>query len=36
MLSKITMKPGFHDFRDCDKIENEKIIHKELFPEKPD
>ena len=22
-------------FRDCDKIENEKIIHKELFPEKP-
>ncbi len=22
-------------FRDCDKIENEKIIHAELFPEKP-
>lgn len=22
-------------FRECDKIENEKIIHKELFPEKP-
>ncbi len=22
-------------FRECDKIENEKIIHKDLFPEKP-
>jgi acetolactate synthase I/II/III large subunit len=34
------VKPNRHDdwlarFRECDKIENEKIIHKELFPEKP-
>jgi acetolactate synthase I/II/III large subunit len=34
------VKPNRHDdwlarFRACDRIENEKIIHKELFPEKP-
>lgn len=34
------VKENKHDewlqrFRDCDKIENEKIIHNELFPEKP-
>lgn len=34
------VKENNHDewlkrFRDCDKIENEKIIHKELFPDKP-
>ncbi len=34
------VKENKHDewlqrFRDCDKIEEEKVIHKELFPEKP-
>ncbi|MBW6536190.1 MAG: biosynthetic-type acetolactate synthase large subunit [Mariniphaga sp.] len=34
------VKQNRHDdwlarFRECDKIENEKIIHKDLFPEKP-
>ena len=34
------VKPNRHDewltrFRECDNIENEKIIHNELFPEKP-
>jgi acetolactate synthase-1/2/3 large subunit len=39
MLSD-NVKPNRHDdwlarFRACDKIENDKIIHKELYPEKP-
>jgi acetolactate synthase-1/2/3 large subunit len=28
-------KKWLQQFKDCDKIEHEKIIHKELFPEKP-